>query len=279
MAVITPSSLVSEIRGSVGDQTYSRNRYGAYVKAKLIQTNPDSTDQQAVRAQMADAVAEWQSAAQEYQDVWNQFVTDQRIGKNISRKIRRSGFNEFLSRWMNRYALSASGTGFSPLPLVRFNPVITAVTPGTLSIELAYDTLRPIGDCDIAVYATHPISAGINQINKSFYRCIGSFTPGSQVGTEELYTMYTDKFPLTGGDIGKKIGIAIRAINSDNYAAGGFFFVPIIISGGLVSTRKQVQLFNNDYYASDYSNFLKSSAAEQSHINLTRGKLWKFYNY
>lgn len=279
MAVITPSSLISEIRGSVGTQTFSRNRYGAYVKNKLTQVNPDSVDQQAVRAEMAAAVAEWQSSAQEYQDVWNQFVMSQRISKNISRKISRSGFNEFLSRWMNRYALGASGTGFNPLPLVRINPIITSITAGTLSIELAYDTLRPVGNCEIAVYATHPISPGINQINKSFYRCIGSFTPGSQVGTEELYTMYTDKFPLTAPDIGKKIGIAIRAINDDNYAAGGFFFVPIIISGGLVSDKYQVQLFNNDYYASDYSNFIKSTSVQPSNTNHMRGRLWLFYRY
>ena len=279
MAVITPSSIVSEIRGSVGDQTYSRNRYGAYVKGKIVQVNPNTADQITVRAAMAAAVAAWQAASQTYQNTWNDFAASRKTAKNISRKVTRAGFNDFVSRYLNRTAIGSSGTGFLPLPLVRLTPVITSITPGTNSILLAYDTLTSSANCDIAVYATHPISAGINNVNKSFYRVIGSFTPGSQVGTEELYSMYTAKFPLTAPDIGKKIGIAIRAINSDNFAAGSFFFVPIIISGGLVSGAAQVQLFNNDYYASDFANFLKSSAATQSNINLTRGKLWKFYNY
>jgi hypothetical protein len=51
----------------------------------------------------------------------------------------------------------------------------------------------------------------------------------------DIFTDYDTLFPLTIADVGKKIGIAIRAVNTDNYAAGQFFFVPEIISGGLVN--------------------------------------------
>ena len=279
MAVITPSALISEIRGSVGSQTFSRNRSGPYVKGKLIMPPSSTPLQVAVRAQLTAAIAAWKAATQSYQTTWMVFAGKQRIGKNISRKITRAGYNEFVSRWMNRYALGASGTGFMPLPLVRINTVITSITQGALSIVLNYDTLRFAASCKIAVYATPPISPGINQLNPSLLRIIGSFSPGAQIGSEQLYTMYTTKFPLAPADVGKKICIAVRAINTDNYAAGGFFFVQIIISGGLANPRAQVQLFNDDYYSSTYPNFMKTTSEIPSAINLTRGKLWKFYNY
>jgi hypothetical protein len=279
MAVITPSSLISEIRGSVGDVTYSKNRSGPVVKQKLIQPPSNTPDQAAVRADLAAAVAAWQALSQEQQNKWMNFTEKQSVIKSLGRRMHRTGYNEFISRWQNRIAIGGSSTSFNPLPVVRLNPIITAVNQGTTSITIDYDTLRPVGNCRLAVYATPPISAGINQVNPNFYRIIGSFEPTQQVDTHELYTMYTNKFPLTTPDIGKKIGFAIRAINTDNYAAGGFFFVQIIISGGLVDFAFQVQLYNADYYQSNFANFMKTSRAIPSNINRTRGKLWKFYNY
>lgn len=234
MANFQPGSIVSEIRGSVGDVTYSRNRGGAIVKQKLVQTNPDTAKQQAVRLAMAEAVSDWQNADQSTQDKWGQFAQSQVVGKNISRKISRAGYNEFISRYMNRIAIEGAGTDFEPLPKVRINPVITSIVQATSSILLNYDCLRSPSNVAIAVFATPPISPGINHINPSLMRVIGFFEPSSQVDSEELFTMYDDYYNLVPGDAGKKIGLAIKAVNTDNYAAGGFFFAQIIISAGLV---------------------------------------------
>jgi len=279
MAVITKSALISEIRGSVGNVTYSRNRAGAIAKAKLIQTNPDTIEQQAVRATMADGVQEWQNLSQQMQDLWLRYVSEELVGKSISRKVRRTAMNEFVSRWMNRFAVGGTAVEFFPLPKVRLNPVIQSVEQTTGSIILNINTLRPIGNCNIIVYATHPLSPGINMINKSFFRIIGVFTPAAQLTAVDIYSDYVAKFPLTGADVGKKIGIAIRAVNSDNFAAGQFFFVQAIISGIPVDVFYQVQLFTDDYYQSSARSFLRGSNEEQSHMNKIRGKLWKFYNY
>jgi len=279
MAVITPSALISEIRGSVGSQTFSRNHYGAYVKGKLVQTNPDTIPQQAVRTNMADAVLQWQQLDQSEQDEWMQYVSQQLVGKNISRKIRRTAINEYTSRWMNRFAVGGVPAEFAPLPKVRLNPVITSVTQGTGSIVVNIDTLRPVGDCDIVIYATHPISPGINMINQSFYRIIGVLSPAAQVDSVDIWTEYNALFPLTIGDIGKKIGIAIRAINTDNFAAGQFFFVPAIISAIPVELGELVQLYNAGYYNSEMISFIKRGSGVQSHMNKTRGKLWTFFRY
>lgn len=234
MANFQPSSIVSEIRGSVGSLTYSRNRSGAIVKQKLVQPASNTALQQAVREAMADGVAAWQAATQAEQNSWAQYASQNVVGKNISRKIKRAGYNEFMSRWLNRLALESSGTGFYPEPKVRIFPVITSVVQATSSIEMFYDCLVNPSTVQIAVYATPPISPGINHINQSFYRLIGHFTPGAQTGSQELFTWYDAYYSPDSGDTGKKIGIMIRAINTDNFAASQFFFAQILISGGLV---------------------------------------------
>jgi hypothetical protein len=267
MAVITPSALISEIRGSVGDQTFSKNRYGAYVKAKLVQTVTNTAEQIAVRDELADGVEEWQNLSQADQNKWMQYANSNLLSGRISRKYKRSGYNEFLSRWQNRIALGSGSTSFEPLPKVRLFPVIKNVTVGTTQIDLEIDTLKPIGNCEIAVYATPPISPGINYIRPSYYRLIGVITPSAQVSTSNVYTAYNTKYGLTSGDIGKKIGIAIRAINTDNFAAGQFFFAQITISGGLVSSapvRIQSVLF--DYLSTQPRTVSLPNTAQENNL-------------
>jgi len=276
MANFQPSSLVSEIRGSVGQLTYSRNRGGAVVKQKLVQTNPDTALQQAVRAEMADAVIAWRNETQEVQDMWIQFASSKLIGKNISRKIHRSGMNEYTSRYLNKFVISGAVSPYQPLPSVRLFPVITLVAQSAGSILLSIETLAPVGDCTLVIYATPPISPGINAINKSFYRVIGLFEPVSTSFTLDVYSMINAYYSLTVGDSGKKVGIAIKAVNTDNYAAGQFFFVQTILSG---LQQFNIQLFNDDYYNAQLQSFVKKANSEPSTINKTRSKLWLFYRY
>lgn len=48
------------LKGSIGNNTYSKNRYGFYVKVKPIPTNPNTPAQATVRAYLTQAVANWQ---------------------------------------------------------------------------------------------------------------------------------------------------------------------------------------------------------------------------
>lgn len=70
MARINTSNM--DIRGSIGNWTFSRNRYGAYVKRKVSPVNPSSAPQIFSRNALAQAATFWKeelSAAQKIQ--WN----------------------------------------------------------------------------------------------------------------------------------------------------------------------------------------------------------------
>ncbi len=55
------SALVTSASGSVGGLTASRNAGGAYYRARVVPTNPNSTFQQAVRAAMSNLTSRWLS--------------------------------------------------------------------------------------------------------------------------------------------------------------------------------------------------------------------------
>ena len=78
MAAIVPGSIVADIRGSVGTETYSRNLGGLYVKQRFTPFNPQSAEQTAVRDTLtalsqawsglitADQRAQWRSYARQH---------------------------------------------------------------------------------------------------------------------------------------------------------------------------------------------------------------------
>lgn len=69
------SQIVSAASGSIGGCTYSRNRYGAYIRNRSVPVNPSSVEQQAVRSALATIAQAWSSeltAAQ--RDAWDAYA-------------------------------------------------------------------------------------------------------------------------------------------------------------------------------------------------------------
>ena len=61
MAKITPGSLAGHVSGSAGNVTFSHNRYGAYIRRRVIPTNPKSLRQLKIRAAFQDASTAWKA--------------------------------------------------------------------------------------------------------------------------------------------------------------------------------------------------------------------------
>lgn len=65
------SSLLAQASGSVGGSTYSRNRYGAYIRNRAVPVNPSSPQQIAVRGYFAQLASLWSSTlAASQRDAW-----------------------------------------------------------------------------------------------------------------------------------------------------------------------------------------------------------------
>jgi hypothetical protein len=69
------SQIVSAASGSIGGCTYSRNRYGSYIRNRSVPVNPSSTEQQAVRSALATIAQAWASALTAAErDAWDAYA-------------------------------------------------------------------------------------------------------------------------------------------------------------------------------------------------------------
>jgi hypothetical protein len=271
MAVITPSSIVSEIRGSVGDVTYSKNRYGPYVKAKLIQPASSTAPQVVMRDALADGVASWQLTTEATKQAWENFVVSHLKSKNISRHICKSAYNEFVSRYVNRILVEGSNTGFNPLPAAETFPVVTSITQAANSILIDWSSIIDPANTSFVIYATEPLNSTVQSIGKSQYKSLAYFQPSGLSGSEDIFTLYDALYSLTAGDVGKRIGIAIKAVNNSNYAGSTMFYTNFILSSNVISTPPSI--VQNAYLEQSGSSLSKtvtfaSAPAEDSLIVL-----------
>ena len=70
MAKYTPGPLVSQISGSTGGQTFSRNRGGQYVRARAVPITSTTFEALAAKARLGTASAAWQGLTDGQRTAW-----------------------------------------------------------------------------------------------------------------------------------------------------------------------------------------------------------------
>lgn len=219
MAKFNPGSIISEIRGSVGDVTYSRNAYGPYVKQKLTQTVKNTAYQIAMREALSEGVLAWKALSQSDYLNWLEYVQEHVKCDQISNKIRLAAYNEFTGRYLNRALISGTNNGFSATPSCRTFSKIISITDEAEGMTLNIESSGYTGSDCIAIYATGPQSTGIHSISEAAFRLIGFAQVNAAGQAIPIQSMYLDRFPFFDSQNGKNIRIAIKNVNSDNYAS------------------------------------------------------------
>ncbi len=97
MALVKFGGGVIQMSGSIAGNTFARNRYGNYVRARTKPVNPTSPLQQQVRAAAGDAVGRWSSiltAAQ--RTAWNLYADSVIMKNRLGESVNLSGFNMYV---------------------------------------------------------------------------------------------------------------------------------------------------------------------------------------
>lgn len=105
MALILLGGNVSEIRGSIGSHTYSRNRFGAYIRSRTVPTNPSTPAQSAIRTIMAQVVAAWHNLEQIDRDEWGDYAASIPWTNKLGQQVYLSGQNHFVRYNVARLAM------------------------------------------------------------------------------------------------------------------------------------------------------------------------------
>jgi hypothetical protein len=148
------SALVTQISGSIGGMTGSRNGGGMYFRGRSIPTNPNTPFQQTVREAFGLLSNAWALLTQEQRDAWAVYAQNVPLPDRLGDQRLVSGMNHFVRSNAPRVAaeepiISAAPVEFNigPTPLLTIasitdNPAVNGTalpgTPGIAGKVLCY---------------------------------------------------------------------------------------------------------------------------------------------
>lgn len=97
MALVKLGGGLGEIRGSIGNWTFARNKGGQYIRNRAIPINPNTDRQSTVRACMAYLVDRWANTLTAAQrTAWNLYASNVSVLNRLGEAIYLSGFNHYI---------------------------------------------------------------------------------------------------------------------------------------------------------------------------------------
>lgn len=199
MAKIKFGMIVTDGRGKLGGQVFSKNRAGAYIRTKVTPTNPQTTAQTTARALFGAISQGWSALTSTIRNGWNSAVADWQK-TDIFGDLKQPSGKALYQRLNNQ----AQASGYpavttAPARLEMVEGIVTGVpiSAGSLALTDAYAG----ADARVMVFATPVLSAGTTFV-KNKLRQIYSPVADSYV-TSEAYTAYVAKYgvPPTGANV------------------------------------------------------------------------------
>lgn len=210
MAIITPSSVIGEIRGSAAAQTFSRNHYRAYVKLRKAPTDTPSDYKDIARANFTNISFAWQTLEDDNRARWNiyaqQFKTRNRLG--VEKPM--TGHAYFMQFNMFRAMLSLSMTLDPGRP--RNMPYLKSFASFADSTTISTDEEATTNFVDYhrILYCSPPVSAGKMSVNSTQLLFLDSSSVGSGITNYDFTTLWEFRFGSLVASVGKKVFIGVR---------------------------------------------------------------------
>lgn len=177
MAKIKFGMMMTDARGKLGGQVFSKNRAGAYVRTKVTPVNPQTALQQEGRELLGSLSQAWGTLQQNEVDAWNQAVDEWKTTDVFGDIKKPTGKNLFVKLNMvrNRYFPTA-GILLSPpvkQALEIYVPESVSFTQSGPDILITMNEQLGVGE-HFLVRFTPPLSRGISFV-KNKYRVLGVF--------------------------------------------------------------------------------------------------------
>lgn len=210
------SQIVAAASGSVGGCTYSRNRYGQYIRNRSVPVNTSSSQQTMVRGALATLVARWTSVLTVAQrSAWDTWAINTPQTDALGNPITLTGQNAYIM--CNTIRIQTGLTVVDIAPIVFAGAVLTP--PGIVSATATTETLSiSFTNSDIwanaaagrlVVFTSRPQNP-----SKLFfagpYRFAGFIAGAGTPPTSPQPII--NAFPF---EVGQRIHVRFRALNAD----------------------------------------------------------------
>lgn len=128
--------------GSIAGNTYSRNRFGAYVRARTKPVNPNTARQSAVRARIAFLSEEWSDVLTAPQRLaWETYAAAIGWTNRLGEVVHLTGFNHFVRAGAMHLAAGSSYVAAGPtvLSLPNQDPTFSVALSAASGITVTFD--------------------------------------------------------------------------------------------------------------------------------------------
>lgn len=227
------SPIIAGASGSMGGMTASRNRYGAYLRARVVPVNPNTQKQALVRSAFALALARWRG-----NDAGNiMIISRQRWAEYAAAvPVLKGGLSQYVSG-LNAYMASAvirelmgCSTSYQFAPLELVGPETDTVVASELKVEadgsnpsvsIAFDNTLPWAkEAPVAgerggallIYASSPQPSSVNYFNGPF-RYAQKVDGVATTGAVSPVVLTSLPFVIMPGE---KVFFKFRIIRADN---------------------------------------------------------------
>lgn len=212
MAKIKFGMMMTDARGKLGGQVFSKNRSGSYVRTKVTPVNPQTSFQQSNRALLGSISSNWSSLTSDQRNAWNGAVENWQKTNVFGDLTKPTGKNLFTGLNKNRVThYPALAIEVMPPGKVEFVPVV--ILSGSYSVSTTAMSVFVSAEGGIAqdyrVRATPALSAGTTFI-KNQLRTIGTVFNAAETGQISLSDPYGVRFGVVSP--GMVIGVEVTPI-------------------------------------------------------------------
>jgi hypothetical protein len=172
------SGVLAEASGSVGGYTYSHNAGGQYIRQRSIPTDPNTSQQQAVRSSIAQLVNAWVNAlTADQRAAWNTYAANTPISDVFGDPRNRSGINHYCrsNTPILQAALTRVDDGPTVFNLGDYTEPSVAFDAAADEVDVTFDNTDDWANEDGAamlVYCSRPQNPSVNFF-KGPYRYAG----------------------------------------------------------------------------------------------------------
>lgn len=184
------SPIISDASGSLGGATFSKNKGGLFIRARIKGTNPQSDAQTAQRGQFAGISAAWRGLTDTQRTAWEAATAYFPYQDKLGQTKQYSGAQLFgkLNGGIRSASPSASLLTEPPSPVSLPSIIVSdfGVTNdgGDMSFTGTYAPTTVPANCVLMVYTTSGLSAGISSPQNSAYKLLGRIAASANIATQ-----------------------------------------------------------------------------------------------
>lgn len=225
---------IVDARGSVAGNTFSRNRYGAYIRARVTPVNPQSERQTNARAIVASLAEQWRESPMTAADriAWGVYAASINAVNKLGEDITLTGFNAFMmgNPVALHHSLGFVQAGPTTLGLPAQDPTVSIALSEASGITVTFDDTMEVYDEDdagLSIEIGQPQSPSRNFFGGPF-RLHGiiagdSVTPPTSPDGPTAVTAWS----LIEG---QKVWCRFRVLRADGRVSNAWMAAPVLVA-------------------------------------------------